>query len=71
MSSSGGFYKYRCKHFWTHKVNCTNWLYVNNSCCAECLVSPPSLLFHPPPLLEHIYSPVVFVTARNEVVRTA
>ncbi|KAI7784288.1 hypothetical protein SLS64_007050 [Diaporthe eres] len=23
MSGSGGFYKYRCKYFYTH--NCTNW----------------------------------------------
>lgn len=38
MSGSGGFYKYRCKYFYTH--NCTNWVYVNNSPCANCLVSP-------------------------------
>jgi hypothetical protein len=37
MSGSGGFYKYRCKYFYTH--NCTNWVYVNNSPCANCLVS--------------------------------
>ncbi|KAI5926046.1 hypothetical protein F4810DRAFT_621012 [Camillea tinctor] len=37
MSGSGGFFKYRCKYFYTH--NCPNWVYVNNtpcpSCCAE------------------------------------
>lgn len=37
MSGSGGFYKYRCKYFYTH--NCTNWVYVNNAPCANCLVS--------------------------------
>lgn len=36
MSGSGGFYKYRCKYFYTH--NCTNWVYVNNAPCANCLV---------------------------------
>ncbi|KAH6656698.1 hypothetical protein BKA67DRAFT_642804 [Truncatella angustata] len=36
MSSSGGggFYKYRCKYFYTH--NCPNWVYVNNSPCPTC-----------------------------------
>ncbi|KAI2632689.1 hypothetical protein GGS26DRAFT_591126 [Hypomontagnella submonticulosa] len=34
MSGSGGFYKYRCKYFYTH--NCPNWVYVNNSPCANC-----------------------------------
>ncbi|KAI1769105.1 hypothetical protein GGR53DRAFT_226796 [Hypoxylon sp. FL1150] len=34
MSGSGGFYKYRCKYFYTH--NCPNWVYVNNSPCAAC-----------------------------------
>ncbi|KAI5860336.1 hypothetical protein GGS23DRAFT_233163 [Durotheca rogersii] len=34
MSGSGGFYKYRCKYFYTH--NCPNWVYVNNSPCASC-----------------------------------
>ncbi|OTB04056.1 hypothetical protein M426DRAFT_166478 [Hypoxylon sp. CI-4A] len=34
MSGSGGFYKYRCKYFFTH--NCPNWVYVNNSPCANC-----------------------------------
>ncbi|KAK2593398.1 hypothetical protein QQS21_008886 [Conoideocrella luteorostrata] len=32
---SGGFYKYRCKYFYTH--NCENWVWVNNSPCATCL----------------------------------
>ncbi|KAI0181704.1 hypothetical protein GGR52DRAFT_567922 [Hypoxylon sp. FL1284] len=34
MSGSGGFYRYRCKNFYTH--NCPNWVYVNNSACANC-----------------------------------
>ncbi|EPS35065.1 hypothetical protein H072_11524 [Dactylellina haptotyla CBS 200.50] len=32
--SSGGYYKYRCKYFYSH--NCPNWVWVNNSTCAEC-----------------------------------
>lgn len=36
-SGSGGFYKYRCKYFYTH--NCSNWVYVSNAACATCLVS--------------------------------
>lgn len=36
-SGSGGFYKYRCKYFYTH--NCSNWVYVSNAPCATCLVS--------------------------------
>ncbi|CAH0034977.1 unnamed protein product [Clonostachys rhizophaga] len=32
---SGGFYKYRCKYFYSH--NCTNWVWVNNAPCASCL----------------------------------
>lgn len=35
MSGSGGFYKYRCKYFYTH--NCPNWVWVNNASCASCL----------------------------------
>ncbi|KAL6908934.1 hypothetical protein GGI43DRAFT_162702 [Trichoderma evansii] len=35
MSSSGGFYKYRCKNFYSH--NCPNWVWVNNSPCATCI----------------------------------
>ncbi|KAI1357050.1 hypothetical protein F5Y01DRAFT_321363 [Xylaria sp. FL0043] len=30
----GGFYKYRCKYFYTHE--CPNWVYVNNTGCGEC-----------------------------------
>lgn len=37
MSGSGGFYKYRCKYFYTY--NCTNWVYVSQAPCANCLVS--------------------------------
>ncbi|KFH40308.1 hypothetical protein ACRE_090300 [Hapsidospora chrysogenum ATCC 11550] len=35
MSGTGGFYKYRCKYFYSH--NCPNWVWVNNSACATCL----------------------------------
>ncbi|KAK4040550.1 hypothetical protein C8A01DRAFT_35412 [Parachaetomium inaequale] len=35
MSGSGGFYKYRCKHFYTY--NCPNWVYCNGHACAMCL----------------------------------
>lgn len=35
-SGSGGFYKYRCKYFYTY--NCSNWVYVSNAPCANCLV---------------------------------
>ncbi|KAJ9149819.1 hypothetical protein NKR23_g4030 [Pleurostoma richardsiae] len=35
MSGSGGFYKYRCKYFYTH--NCPEWVWVNNSACPACL----------------------------------
>ncbi|KAK4115621.1 hypothetical protein N656DRAFT_775547 [Canariomyces notabilis] len=37
MSGSGGFYKYRCKYFWTY--NCDNWVYANGHACQMCLVS--------------------------------
>ncbi|KAI8949900.1 hypothetical protein F4801DRAFT_382854 [Xylaria longipes] len=30
----GGFYKFRCKYFYTHE--CPNWVYVNNTACASC-----------------------------------
>ncbi|KAG5976238.1 hypothetical protein E4U56_002193 [Claviceps arundinis] len=32
---SGGFYKYRCKYFYTH--DCQNWVWMNNAPCATCL----------------------------------
>ncbi|OAA46329.1 hypothetical protein NOR_03082 [Metarhizium rileyi] len=32
---SGGFYKYRCKYFYTH--NCQNWVWINNAPCATCM----------------------------------
>lgn len=35
MSGSGGYYKYRCKYFFTH--NCANWVWVHNAPCAHCL----------------------------------
>ncbi|KAI1084655.1 hypothetical protein F5B20DRAFT_216010 [Whalleya microplaca] len=34
MSGSGGFYKYRCKYFYTNE--CPQWVLVNNSACANC-----------------------------------
>lgn len=37
MSGSGGFYKYRCKYFYTK--SCQNWVYVNGEACVSCLVS--------------------------------
>ena len=37
MSGSGGFYKYRCKYFYTK--SCQNWVYVNGEACMSCLVS--------------------------------
>ncbi|KAF8474615.1 hypothetical protein BDZ91DRAFT_758771 [Kalaharituber pfeilii] len=33
--SGPGFYKYRCKYFYTH--DCPNWVWVNNSACAKCV----------------------------------
>ncbi|KAF8539365.1 hypothetical protein BDD12DRAFT_737315 [Trichophaea hybrida] len=36
---SGGYYRFRCKNFFTH--NCGNWVWVNNSACAECCVNKP------------------------------
>jgi hypothetical protein len=35
MTTRGGFYKYRCKYFYTY--NCQSWVWVNNSPCATCL----------------------------------
>ncbi|KAL2106749.1 hypothetical protein VUR80DRAFT_6249 [Thermomyces stellatus] len=35
MSGSGGFYKYRCKYFYTK--SCQNWVYVNGEACVSCL----------------------------------
>ncbi|KAH8677597.1 hypothetical protein BX600DRAFT_132121 [Xylariales sp. PMI_506] len=33
-SGGGGYFRYRCKYFYTH--NCPNWVYVNNSPCSSC-----------------------------------
>ncbi|KAL2016520.1 hypothetical protein VTK56DRAFT_3448 [Thermocarpiscus australiensis] len=33
--SSGGYYKYHCKYFYTH--DCPNWVYCNGHACAMCL----------------------------------
>lgn len=32
---SGGFWRYRCKNFFTH--NCLNWVYVHKEPCAICM----------------------------------
>ncbi|KAF3766555.1 hypothetical protein M406DRAFT_351544 [Cryphonectria parasitica EP155] len=45
-SGSGGFYKYRCKYFYTH--NCSNWVYVHNSACANCLAEGRDTIQIPP-----------------------
>ncbi|KAK6542845.1 hypothetical protein TWF694_006784 [Orbilia ellipsospora] len=37
MSSGGGYYKYRCKNFYSN--NCPNWVWVNNTACAECTLN--------------------------------
>lgn len=34
--SGSGYYRFRCKNFYTH--NCENWVWVNNSPCAECVM---------------------------------
>ncbi|KAL7276624.1 hypothetical protein RUND412_000390 [Rhizina undulata] len=34
---SGGYYKFRCKNFFTY--NCGNWVWVNHSACAECVAA--------------------------------
>lgn len=58
MSGSGGFYKYRCKYFYTH--NCANWVWVNNTPCATCLVSSslslPPFFVYPPRLRRRVVS---------------
>ncbi|PKS12190.1 hypothetical protein jhhlp_001489 [Lomentospora prolificans] len=33
--TGGGFYKYRCKYFYTK--SCQNWVYVNGEACMQCL----------------------------------
>lgn len=38
IGSSGGFYKYRYKNFYTH--DCTELVYVKDATCTPCLVSP-------------------------------
>ncbi|KEZ41841.1 hypothetical protein SAPIO_CDS6647 [Scedosporium apiospermum] len=35
LSTGGGFYKYRCKYFYTK--SCQNWVYVNGEACMQCL----------------------------------
>ncbi|KAI1851779.1 hypothetical protein JX265_011014 [Neoarthrinium moseri] len=49
MSSGGGggFYKYRCKYFYTH--NCPNWVYVNNSACSSCCAEGRDMEIPPGP----------------------
>jgi len=42
LEASSGYFRYRCRNFYTH--NCDNWVWVRNTACAECVVSvPPSL----------------------------
>lgn len=38
--SGSGFYRFRCKNFLTY--NCENWVWVNHSACAECVVCASS-----------------------------
>ncbi|KAI5849185.1 hypothetical protein BZA05DRAFT_402483 [Tricharina praecox] len=35
--ASSGYFRYRCKNFYTH--NCDNWVWVNNTACAECVAA--------------------------------
>ncbi|KAG0641449.1 hypothetical protein HOY80DRAFT_1135259 [Tuber brumale] len=35
--SGSGFYKFRCKYWLTY--NCRQWVWVNNSACAECVAA--------------------------------
>lgn len=34
-SCSAGYFRYRCKNFYTY--NCDNWVWVNYTACAECV----------------------------------
>ncbi|RPA88012.1 hypothetical protein BJ508DRAFT_356794 [Ascobolus immersus RN42] len=34
---SDGYYKYRCKNFYSH--NCNNWVWMNNTVCAACIAA--------------------------------
>lgn len=38
MSAGGGngYYKHRCKYYYTH--NCENWIWVANTACSTCIV---------------------------------
>jgi hypothetical protein len=45
MSGSGGFYKYRCKYFYSH--NCLEWVYQNGATCVRCLVSEHMTFIEP------------------------
>ncbi|KAK3905612.1 hypothetical protein C8A05DRAFT_30558 [Staphylotrichum tortipilum] len=64
MSGSGGFYKYRCKYFYTY--NCPNWVYCNGHACAMCLAegrdaaeaeAPAALHGHPAASWQHPQHP--------------
>lgn len=37
IMSGPGYYKFRCKNFYTY--NCGNWVWMNNLACPECVVS--------------------------------
>ncbi|KAH8757123.1 hypothetical protein BGZ57DRAFT_908759 [Hyaloscypha finlandica] len=45
MSGSGGYFKYRCKYWLTYY--CSNWVWVNKTPCAHCLVSLSSFSLPP------------------------
>ncbi|KAA8893432.1 hypothetical protein FN846DRAFT_787976 [Sphaerosporella brunnea] len=54
-SDSAGYYRYRCRNFYTH--NCGNWVWMNNSACAECVVrSPPPPPIAKPGVLPFLYT---------------
>ncbi|CAG8973371.1 hypothetical protein HYALB_00000134 [Hymenoscyphus albidus] len=61
MSGSGGYYKYRCKYFYTH--NCPHWVWVNNAPCAHCLADgrdfDTSMIPNPFRLSHEVYVPQI------------
>ncbi|PTB66414.1 hypothetical protein BBK36DRAFT_1119395 [Trichoderma citrinoviride] len=70
MSGSGGFYKYRCKNFYSH--NCPNWVWVNNSPCATCIVNAeerlvPSTMVSHELVSPHIRESILQQTITNPV----
>ncbi|TVY80667.1 hypothetical protein LSUE1_G004501 [Lachnellula suecica] len=59
MSGSGGYYKYRCKYFFSH--NCPHWVWVHNAPCAHCLAdgrdSDAAIMPSPFRLSREVYVP--------------